>query len=431
MEGSFIERSLTPTLLEVLGEYPAVMLIGPRQAGKTTLVQHHLDETFNYVSLDDLEMRRLATSDPRAFLAMYPEPVIFDEIQHAPDLLPYIKVRIDSERHKCGRYVLTGSQNLLLAESVNESLAGRVAVLRLLSLSKREIEGNPHPGLPWQRDREPDPQARFCFRRLWEALVVGGYPQLVAMPSLEASRWHSNYVATYLERDVRTLRNVGNLMQFQAFIEAVAARSGQLFNAADVSRDLGIAVSTVRAWLSVLEATFQVFVVRPYFENVGKRLVKMPKVYFTDTGTLCFSAGLRDPDHAAKGPMGGAILETAVLAELMKTLERDGIRPRVYFWRTQSGEEVDFLVQTNGRLVPIEVKKSSTPTPRMGAAIRTFQRDLGKKALPGYVVHPGDLRMPLGEGVTALPFAHSACRRGCPARSGRRGTRRACGRPPR
>lgn len=406
MESSFIERSLASTLLEVLGEYPAVMLIGPRQAGKTTLLLHHLGEAFHYVSLDDLEVRRLAVSDPRAFLAMHPEPVIFDEIQHAPDLLSYIKLRIDAKRHKCGRYVLSGSQNLLLAESVSESLAGRVAVLRLLSLSRREIEGDPHSGLPWQRDRRADPVPRSSFGELWRDLLVGGYPQLVAKPSLDASRWHSNYATTYLERDVRTLRHVGNLMQFQAFVEAVAARSGQLFNAADVSRDLGIAVSTVRAWLSVLEATFQVFIVRPYFENVGKRLVKVPKVYFTDTGTLGFSVGLKDPDHAAKGPMGGAILETAVLAELMKTLESDGTRARVYFWRTQSGEEVDFVVQTNGQLVPIEVKKSSTPTPRMGTAIRTFQRDLGAKALPGYVVHTGNLRMPLGEGVTALPFAH-------------------------
>lgn len=405
MEGPFIERSLGPTLMEVLAEYPAVMLVGPRQAGKTTLLLHHLGEAFNYVSLDDLEMRRLATSDPRAFLAAHADPVILDEIQHAPDLLSYIKLKIDAARHKCGRFVVTSSQNLLLAGSVTESLAGRVAVLKLLSLSRREIEGNAQAELPWEPDYTPNRQTQSLFRGLWKALLVGGYPQLTAIPRLDATRWHSNYVETYLERDVRTLRHVGNLMQFQAFIEAVAARSGQLFNLTDVSRDLGIAVRTVKAWLSVLEATFQVFIVRPHFENVGKRLVKMPKVYFTDTGTLCFSAGLKDPDHAARGPLGGAILETAVLGELMKALARGGTRPRVYFWRTNSGEEVDFLVQINGQMVPIEVKKSTTPTPRMGAAIRAFQRDLGQKALHGYVVHPGDLRIPLGDRVTALPFA--------------------------
>ena len=404
-EGPFIERSLSPTLMEVLSEYPAVMLVGPRQAGKTTLLLHHLHGKFDYVSLDDLETRRLATSDPRALLAEHPNPVIIDEVQHAPDLLSYIKLRIDAERHKCGRFILTGSQNLLLAESVSESLAGRVAVLKLLPLSRREIEGNPQAKLPWERDAPSRLETRFSFRPLWEAFLVGGYPQLASVPGLDSTRWHSNYVETYLERDVRTLRHVGDLMQFQAFIEALAARSGQLFSVADVSRDLGISTRTIKAWLSVLEATFQVFVVRPHFENVGKRLVKMPKVYFADTGTLCFSAGLKDPDHAAKGPLGGAILETAVLSELMKALSRGGTRPRVYFWRTESGEEVDFLVQTNGQLVPIEVKKSATPTPRMGAPIRAFQRALGQKSEHGYVIHPGDLRIPLGDSVTALPFA--------------------------
>ena len=404
-EGPFIERSLGPTLMEVLSEYPAVMLVGPRQAGKTTLLLHHLHGKFDYVSLDDLETRRLATSDPRALLAEHPDSVIIDEVQHAPDLLSYIKLKIDAERHKCGRFVLTGSQNLLLSESVSESLAGRVAVLRLLPLSRREIEGNPQAKLPWERDPAARLQTQFAFRRLWDAFLLGGYPQLVSLPGLDATRWHSNYVETYLERDVRTLRHVGDLMQFQAFIEALAARSGQLFSVVGVSRDLGISTRTIKAWLSVLEATFQVFIVRPHFENVGKRLVKMPKVYFADTGTLCFSAGLKDPDHAAKGPLGGAILETAVLGELMKTLSRRGTRPRVYFWRTESGEEVDFLVQIDGQLVPIEVKKSATPTSRMGTSIREFQRVLGQKAQHGYVIHPGDLRIPLGDGVTALPFA--------------------------
>ena len=404
-EGQFIERSLSPTLTEVLSEYPAVMLVGPRQAGKTTLLLHDLHGKFDYVSLDDLEMRRLATSDPRRLLAEHPAPVIIDEIQHAPDLLSYIKLRIDAERHKRGRFILTGSQNLLRAKSVSESLAGRVAILKLLPLSGREIEGSPQAKLPWEHNSPLRRKARFSFRRLWDAFLTGGYPELASAPGLDVPRWHSNYVRTFLERDVRSIRRVGDLMQFQGFIEAVAVRSGQMFSVAEVSRDLGISTKTIKAWLSVLEATFQVFIVRPYFENVGKRLVKMPKVYFADTGTLCFCAGLKDPDHAANGPLGGAILETAVLSELMKVLSRGGIRPRVYFWRTQSGEEVDFLVQVNGQFVPIEVKKSGRPTPRMGTQIREFQRALGQKARHGYVVHPGDLRIPLGDGVTALPFA--------------------------
>ena len=404
-EGQFIERSLSLTLTEVLSEYPAVMLVGPRQSGKTTLLLHDLRGKFDYVSLDDLEMRILAKSDPRRLLAEHPDPVIIDEVQHAPDLLSYIKLKIDAERHKRGRFILTGSQNLLLAGSVSESLAGRVAVLELLPLSRREIEGTPEAELPWEQDSPLNQRARLSFGRLWDAFLTGRYPELVSVPGLDVTRWHSNYVKTYLERDVRSIRRVGDLMQFQGFIEAVAVRSGQMFSVADISRDLGISTKTIKAWLSILEATYQVFIVRPHFENVGKRLVKMPKVYFADTGTLCFCAGLKDPDHAAKGPLGGAILETAVLSELMKVLSRGGIRPRVYFWRTQSGEEVDFLVQINGQLVPIEVKKSGTPTPRMGAQIRAFQTALGEKARHGYVIHPGDLRISLGDGVTALPFA--------------------------
>jgi len=204
---------------------------------------------------------------------------------------------------------------------------------------------------------------------------------------------------------VRTLRQVGDLSQFQDFIRILAARTAQLLNLTDVARDLGVAVNTAKAWLSVLEATYQVMVLRPYFANVGKRLIKTPKVYFTDVGTLCYLAGLRDPEHAASGPMGGAIMETAVLSEIVKALTHRGINPKIYFWRTIAGTEVDFVVEAGGKLVPIEVKLSSTPRPAMASAIKTFQKDFEDKAMPGYVVHPGDIMLPLGSGVTALPFA--------------------------
>ncbi|MDP3045325.1 MAG: DUF4143 domain-containing protein, partial [Bacillota bacterium] len=173
----------------------------------------------------------------------------------------------------------------------------------------------------------------------------------------------------------------------------------------DLAKDLGVAVNTVKAWLSVLEATYQVIVLRPYFANVGKRLVKTPKVYFTDVGTLCYLTGLKDPEHAASGPMGGPIMETAVLSEIVKTLTHRGMDPQVYFWRTSAGTEVDIVVEAAGRLVPIEVKLSATPRPAMASSIKTFQEDFGNKAMPGYVVHPGDVRLPLGSNVTALPFA--------------------------
>ena len=194
------------------------------------------------------------------------------------------------------------------------------------------------------------------------------------------------------------------MSQFQSFLRALAARTAQLLSLTDLAGDLGVAVNTVKAWLSVLEATYQVIVLRPYFANVGKRLVKTPKVYFTDVGTLCYLTGLKDPEHAASGPMGGPIMETAVLSEIVKTLTHRGQDPQVYFWRTSTGTEVDIVIETGGKLVPIEVKLSATPRPSMAASIKTFREDFGDKAMPGYVVHPGDVRLPLGSNVTALPF---------------------------
>ncbi len=402
---TYIRRSLEPVLRRAVAEFPAVVLTGPRQSGKTTLLRHLFGKRYRYVSLELPDVQASAESDPRAFLEAFPPPVIFDEVQHAPGLLPYIKERIDAQRHRSGQFLLSGSQNLLLTAKVSESLAGRAAILRLLPLSRREMEGRPQAALPWEPGRRPSPSRPLAYQALWKAFLRGGYPELVAHPRRDPSLWYGSYVQTYLERDVRNLRQVGDLSQFRDFLRVLAARSAQLLNLTDVARDLGVAVNTAKAWLSVLEATYQVVVLRPYFANVGKRLVKTPKVYFTDVGILCHLAGLRDPEHAASGPMAGAILETAVLTEILKTLTHRGVDPQIHFWRTAAGTEVDFVVETGGKLVPIEVKASATPRPAMATAIRTFQRDLGERAMPGYVVHPGDVTLPLGPDVTALPFA--------------------------
>lgn len=406
MANQYIVRSLESVLTKAAAEFPAVVLTGPRQSGKTTVLKHIFGSEARYVSLETPDVRANAIEDPRGFLATHPAPVIFDEIQQVPTLLSYIKELIDTNRNVVGQYLLSGSQNILLSDKVSESLAGRVAVLRLLPLSRREIVGEPNRPLRWEQNFLVKDSKAFVHnpQTLWTDLLRGGYPELTTHPDRDLALWHSSYIQTYLERDVRSLRQIGDLTQFQIFLRTLAARSGQLLNLTSIARDLGVAVNSIKAWVSVLEASYQVTILRPYHANVGKRLVKTPKIYFTDVGTLCHLTGLKDPEHALAGPMGGAILETAVLSEIVKTYTHRGGSPNVYFWRTTAGAEVDFIVDTGDRLIPIEVKLSSTPRRAMASSITKFQQDLATVTSEGYVVHPGNVNTPLGEGVRSLPI---------------------------
>ena len=399
---NYLARSLEPVLQRAVSEFPAVVLTGPRQSGKTTLLRHLFGKDYDYLSLELPDVRAAAEEDPRSFLARFPPPVIYDEVQFAPGLLPYVKERIDEDRGRAGQFLLSGSQNLLLNERITESLPGRAAILHLLPMSWREASGNVDAPLVWEADGGTGSGRPLPPRDLWTRFLRGGYPELVANPRRDLHLWHSSYIQTYLERDVRSLRQVGDLGRFRSFLRAMAARTGQLLNLSDIGRDLGVAVNTAKAWLSILEATYQVVIVRPYFANIGKRLVKSPKVYFTDLGTLCHLTGLKDPDHAASGPLAGPLMEAAVLGEIVKTLTHRGERPDVYFWRTAAGVEVDFVVEVGGRLIPVEVKTTATPHPRMVGGIRTMREDLRERCGPGFLVHTGEGRLPMGSGVTAV-----------------------------
>lgn len=402
---SFVQRTLSAVLRHATAGFPAVVLTGPRQSGKTTLVRHEFGATWSYCSLDDPAIRLQASADPGLILMRYPPPVILDEIQYAPDLLHLVKKDIDEHRSRRGRYVITGSQTFPLMQGVTESLAGRAAILSLLSMSIREVEGLADPGVGWKEmlfpaDSRPAPPATTVMRRVFE----GGYPEPALSTGMNIRLWHSSFVQTYLERDVRGLRAIEDLGDFQRFLFALAARTAGLLSLEDLARDLGVTGKTVKAWISVLEASGQVAILKPYHTSPGKRLVKRPKVYFLDTGTLAFLLGLAGPDQVFSGISAGPMFEAAVLGQLQRLFLHRGEPSRLYFWRTAAGHEVDFIVEDGRTLIPVEAKLTASPSPRDAIAIEEFQKLFGRKAGRGLVVCLCPERQALTRTVDAVPL---------------------------
>jgi predicted AAA+ superfamily ATPase len=381
-----LQRTLTQTLRRRARQYPVVTLTGPRQSGKTTLVRSAFPK-HAYASLEDPELRAFADSDPRGFLRQFPGPVILDEVQRVPDLFSYIQILADEE-NRPGRFILSGSQNFLLLRSISQSLAGRTAVLHLLPFSLAELLGR--TPFPVEKIGRELPRAgRKHGEGVLATLFQGFYPRIHDR-DLEPEVWLADYVRTYVERDVREILNVTDLESFGRFLRLCAGRSGQLLNLSSLANDCGVTHTTARRWLSILEASFLIALLRPHHRNFGKRLIKAPKLYFLDTGLLCYLLRIRSPEELAFHASRGAIFESFVVSELTKGFVHRGLESDLYFWRDAAGHEVDLLIDRGSELVPVEVKSGETVTADFFRGL-TFFRDLGgDPAGPAALVYGGE-----------------------------------------
>lgn len=349
----FARTAVTARLLGLARGFRVVVITGPRQSGKTTLARAAFPD-HAYVSLEDPDVRQRVAADPRGFLTSHGHGVVLDEAQRVPELLSYLQTVVDADPRP-GRFIVTGSQNLLLSQSVSQSLAGRAGFLELLPLAYAEAPG------------------AFGALSLDELLVRGSYPAIHAT-AVNAADWHASYVASYLERDVREISRVADLLQFQRFMRLMAARCGQLLNLNAVANDLGIAQTTARDWLSVLEASYVAFRLPPFHTNFGKRLVKTPKLYFHDTGLAAWLLGVRDPAAMNIHPMRGALFENLCISEYGKHLRHTGAAGSASFWRDNIGNEVDLLIERSGTLWPVEFKSGATFQGAWLDPLRTWQR---------------------------------------------------------
>ena len=369
MKTSWIHRSIKKELTRVCNEYPVVTITGPRQSGKTSLVKRYC-KGYSYANLELPEIRQLAQSDPKAFFNAYPAPVIIDEVQRLPELLSYIQVFADSTT-KRGQYILTGSHQLDLAAAISQSLAGRTALLRLLPLSLSELK---NAGIEMSRD---------------EVLFKGFMPRLYS-EEIRPSTLYSEYFQNYIERDLRQLISIRDLLLFENFFRILAGRIGQVINISSLSSDVGVSRTTLNEWLSVLEASFIVFRLPPWFDNASKRAIKTPKLYFTETGLAAWLLEIETPKQISRDPLLGNLFENMVIVEALKARLNAGLMQNLYFYRDAKGNEVDLIVRKHRQLQPVEIKAAMTFSPEMTKGITHF-RKRRLDSVPGAVVYAGDI----------------------------------------
>jgi uncharacterized protein len=379
-------RTMESVLRDRARHYPVITLTGPRQSGKTTLARMAFPD-LAYTNLEDPGQRAYALNDPREFLGQYPAGVIIDEAQRAPDLFSYVQVLVDQDDAP-GRFILTGSHNFLLMKSIRQTLAGRAAVLHLLPLSLAELGGRAPLALEELGSVLPEPAVPPSLD-LMQTLFRGGYPRLHDK-GIPAQEWLADYFRTYVERDVQEILRIGDLEIFGRFLGLCAGRCGQLVNLTSLANDCGISHPTVRSWLSVLEASFIVKLLRPHHRNFNKRLIKSPKLYFLDTGLLCYLLRIRSPEELRTHAQRGPVFESLVLTELMKNFLNRGLDADLYFWRDSSGQEVDFVIERGGELVPIEVKSATTLSEEALAGLGRWQNLAGQSGGPAALIYGGE-----------------------------------------
>ena len=404
----YFERHATNNIIDSQKTFPSVLLTGPRQVGKSTLLKTMFPKVKN-ITMDSLAVKLAASEDPAGFLQMYGTPLILDEIQKAPLLFDELKVVIDSNRHN-GMFFLTGSQNYQLMKNVSESLSGRISIVTLLGLSTREIYGdtNDSPFMPTMNFLlNRNPAKKMTDEELWYRIHRGSMPECWANKDLNWEKFYDSYIQTYLDRDVRELSQVGNLDSFRKFMISVAARTGQLLNMADIAKDVGVDQTTVKRWISILEASHLIVLVQPFALNITKRIVKTPKLYFTDTGLVCYLTRWTSPETLENGAMAGNIFETYVFGEITKSYINKGVHPPLYFFRDSNGNEIDFLIYENNTLYPIEVKKRTNPDKKDVRHFKTVQSFYSNMNIgEGCVICTAPELLPIEKNIKSVPVEY-------------------------